>query len=218
MPAVVVFDCFDTLVTSRRPLPGPEQFTGCLVDLLGLDQRRAGDVVHIVFGAVYTAMSDKSALQPSTLDLLDSALRERGVHRKEADLEQVLWDALGCRDEDRYALCEPAALAMRRVADAGHTVRLMSNCYLPGTLMRRLLNGLHVPEVYDRALFTADGGPKKPDPRAFHLIGEGEFERRIMVGDSEIDDIAPAIALGWDTVLVNPQNPDLKELMSLLKL
>ncbi|MGW6459218.1 HAD family hydrolase [Streptomyces sp. NPDC055078] len=218
MPAAVVFDCFDTLVTSRRPLPGPEELTTCLIDVLALDERCAGDVVRTVFGAVYAAMSDRAALQPPTLGLLEAALRERGVRRESADLDRALWHALGCADADRYALCEPVADAMRRVAGAGHTVRLMSNCYLPGTLMRRLLDGLKVPRVYDRALFTADGGPKKPDPRAFRLIGEGEFERRVMVGDSEADDIAPAAALGWDTVLVNPADPDLTELASLLKL
>ncbi|MFD9721438.1 HAD family hydrolase [Streptomyces sp. NPDC059076] len=218
MPAAVVFDCFDTLVTSHRPFPTPEEFTASLVDVLTIDEGRANAVVGTVFGAVYAAMSDRSALQPSTLGLLDTALREHGVLRERVALERALWYALGCADPDRYALCEPAATAMIRVAEAGHSVRVLSNCYLPGPLMRRLLNGLKVPEVYDRVLFTADGGPKKPDPRAFHLIGAGEFERRVMVGDSEADDIAPAAALGWDTVLIDPDRPDLTELMSLLEL
>ncbi|MGW0332541.1 HAD family hydrolase [Streptomyces sp. NPDC003011] len=217
MPAAVVFDCFDTLVMSR-PLPGAEHFTASLADALELDQRRAGEVVHTVFTAVFAAMSDRSALQPATMDLLDAALRERGEPRGRADLEKALWNALGCADPDQYTLCEPAADAMRRTAAAGHTVRLMSNCYLPGPLMRRLLHRLKVPEVYDRTLFTADGGPKKPDPRAFRLIGEGDFERRVMVGDSEEKDIAPAAALGWDTVRVDPADPDLTRLLTLLDL
>ncbi|MFI9202524.1 HAD family hydrolase [Streptomyces sp. NPDC053048] len=217
MAAVVVFDCFDTLVTSRRPLPGPEEFTACLTEVLALDERCAGEVVRTVFGAVYAAMADRSALQPATLGLLDAALRERGAPREGPDLDRALWQALGCADADMYALCEPVADAMRRVADAGHTVRLMSNCYLPGHLMRRLLDGLKVPQVYERALFTADGGPKKPDPRAFRLIGAGDFARRVMVGDSEADDIAPAAALGWDTVRVDPADPDPAELLSLLE-
>lgn len=215
MPAVVVFDCFDTVVLSR-PLPGAEHFTSCLTGVLALDPRCAGEVVHTVFGAVLTAMSDRSALQPATLDLLEAALRARGVRRPGVDLEEALWQALGCADPDQYTLCEPMADAMRRAAGRGHTVRLMSNCYLPGPLMRRLLRGLKVPEVYDRALFTADGGPKKPDPRAFRLIGEGAFTRRVMVGDSEELDIEPARALGWDTVRVNPVNPDPAELAALL--
>ncbi|WP_267242635.1 HAD family hydrolase [Streptomyces sp. PR69] len=217
MPAAVVFDCFDTLVMSR-PLPGPEEFTACLADVLALDSRSAGEVVHTVFTAVFAAMSDRSALQPSTMSLLDATLRERGKPRKKADLDKALWHALGCADPGQYALCEPAADAMRRTAAAGHTVRLLSNCYLPGNLMRRLLHQLKVPDVYDRTLFTADGGPKKPDPRAFRLIGEGDFERRVMVGDSEEIDIAPAAALGWNTVRVDPGAPDLTELLSLLEL
>ncbi|UQX03555.1 HAD family hydrolase [Streptomyces sp. RerS4] len=214
MPAVVVFDCFDTVVLSR-PLPGPEWFTSCLADVLALDARCAGEVVHTVFGAVLAAMADRSALQPSTLGLLEAALRERGERRERADLEEALWHALGGADPEHYALCAPAADAMRRLAAAGHTVRLLSNCYLPGTLMERLLRRLEVPEVYDRALFTADGGPKKPDPRAFRFIGEGAFERRVMVGDSEELDIEPARALGWDTVRVEPGKPDLTELLAL---
>ncbi|MCD9195213.1 HAD family hydrolase [Streptomyces albireticuli] len=217
MPAAVVFDCFDTLVLSG-PLPGPETFTACLADVLALDRRCAGEVVHTVFTAVFAAMSDRSALQPPTMGLLDAALRERSEPRDKADLERALWHALGCADPGRYALCEPAADAMRRTAAAGHTVRVMSNCYLPGDLMRRLMRELKVPEVYDRTLFTADGGPKKPDPRAFRLIAEGDFERRVMVGDSEEIDIAPAAALGWDTVRVDPSGPDLTELLALLEL
>ncbi|MEU3059862.1 HAD family hydrolase [Streptomyces subrutilus] len=217
MPAVVVFDCFDTLVLSR-PLPGAEHFTACLADVLALDQRRAGEVVRSVFDALLTAMADPSALQPPTLDLLEAALREQGERRERADLEEALWRALGCADPAQYTLCAPVADAMTRIAAAGHTVRLMSNCYLPGPLMRRLLDGLHVPGVYERALFTADGGPKKPDPRAFRLIAEGAFDRRVMVGDSAELDIEPARALGWETVRVNPARPDPARLLALLEL
>ncbi|MCY0919407.1 HAD family hydrolase [Streptomyces sp. H27-G5] len=217
MPALVVFDCFDTLVLSR-PLPGADHFTACLTDVLALDSRQAEAVVRTVFDAILTALADPCAPQPPTLDLLDTALRERGEPRDSADLEETLWQALGCADPDQYTLCVPMADAMSRAAAAGHTVRIMSNCYLPGPLMRRLLHGLKVPEAYDRVLFTADGGPKKPDPRAFRLIGKGVFERRVMVGDSAELDIEPARALGWDTVRVNPAHPDPARLLALLEL
>ncbi|MFG2097486.1 HAD family hydrolase [Streptomyces sp. NPDC048612] len=217
MPAVVVFDCFDTLVTSR-PLPGPREFTACLTDVLALERRCAKEVVEAVYTTLFTAMSDRSALQPPTLDLLDAALRERGAAREKAELEKALWYALGCEEPGQYALCAPAAEAMRRTAAAGNTVRLLSNCYLPGSLMRRLLHRVRVPAVYERAHFTADGGPKKPDPRAFRFIGEGDFERRVMVGDSEETDLAPAAALGWETVRIHPAAPDLTELLALLDL
>ncbi|MFI0773158.1 HAD family hydrolase [Streptomyces sp. NPDC021212] len=217
MPAAVVFDCFETLIMSP-PLPGPETFTVRLAEVLTLDERCAARAVETVYAHVFAAMSDRSALQPPIIGLLESALREQGERRSEADLEKALWHAHGCTDADQYELCEPAAAAMRRAADAGHTVRLLSNCFLPGNLMRRLLRRTGVPEVYDRALFTADGGPKKPDRRAFELIGEGAFERRVMVGDSEELDIAPAAALGWDTVRVDPRAPDLTGLLTLLDL
>jgi FMN phosphatase YigB (HAD superfamily) len=216
MPAVVVFDCFDTLVLSR-PLPGPDHFTACVAEVLALPPARAAEVVGTVMGAVLTAMSDPAALQPPTLTLLEGALRERGEERGRADLEEALWQGLGCADPDQYTLCEPMARAMHRIAAAGHSVRLMSNCYLPGSLMHRLLLRLRVPQLYDRALFTADGGPKKPDPRAFRIIGEGVFDRRVMVGDSAELDIEPARALGWDTVHVNPARPDPAELLVLLE-
>ncbi|MEU8462023.1 HAD family hydrolase [Streptomyces sp. NPDC029003] len=215
MPAVVVFDCFDTLVTSRRPFPGPEEITARLAEVLTLDERSAAGVVRTVLGAVLAAMEDPGALQPPTLALLDAALRDRDAPRGPAELERALWHALGAVDEDRYALCEPVAEAMGRIAAAGHTVRLLSNCFLPGPLMRRLLERLKVPEVWDRALFTADGGPKKPDARAFALISEGAFERRVMVGDSPQTDLEPAAALGWDTVRVDPVRPQLSALTPL---
>ncbi|MER5375877.1 HAD family hydrolase [Streptomyces sp. NPDC002553] len=214
---VVVFDCFGTIVTEHRPMPGPEEFTRAVAEVLALDRRSAGEVVQEVFTTVYTALVDKSVLQPATRDVLATALRDRGVVRPADDLDRALWRALGCEDDDRYELCEPAADAMRRTAEAGHTVRLLSNCYLPGTLMRRLLTELKVPEVYDRALFTADGGPKKPDPRAFELITSGSFGRRIMVGDSDDNDIAPARRLGWDVVPVDPGRPDFSGLDALLR-
>ncbi|MFI5520035.1 HAD family hydrolase [Streptomyces platensis] len=213
---VVVFDCFGTIVTERRPMPGPDDFTLAVADALALDRRLADEIVQEVFTTLYAALVDKSALQPATRGLLDSALRDRGVVRPAQDLDRALWRALGCADDDRYALCEPAAEAMRRTAGAGHTVRLLSNCYLPGELMRRLLTGLQVPQVYDRALFTADGGPKKPDARAFEQITAGPFGRRIMVGDSDDNDLTPARRLGWEVVPVDPGRPDFAGLYTLL--
>jgi FMN phosphatase YigB (HAD superfamily) len=216
MAAVVVFDCFDTLVTSA-PLPGPDVWTATLVRTLDLEPSDAGAVVRSVFGTLYAAMSDRSAPQPATMDLLDAALREHGVPRETAEQERALWRALGCEDPRQYRLCEPVAEALRRVADAGHTVRLLSNCYLPSPLMRRLLERLRAPEVWDRGVFTADGGPKKPDPRVFQDIGDGAFDRRVMVGDSPELDLAPATALGWDTVRIDPASPDPRPLYALLR-
>ncbi|QXJ25688.1 HAD family hydrolase [Actinomadura graeca] len=215
---VVVFDCFGTIVTERRPMPGADDFTRAVAETLGIGSGLAGEVVETVFTTLYAALVDKSALQPATRDLVGTALRDRGVARPAQDVDRALWRALGCCDDDRYELCEPAAEAMRRVAAAGHTVRLLSNCYLPGDLMRRLLTGLKVPEVYDLALFTADGGPKKPDARAFELITTGPFRRKVMVGDSAGNDIAPARRLGWDTVQVDPGRPDFAGLDALLGL
>lgn len=215
---VVVFDCFGTIVTERRLMPGPEEFVESVTHTLALDPRLAAEIVETVLGALYAAFTDESAFQPATLGLLEAALRERGVVRSKENLDLALWHALGCADDDRYELCEPAARSLRHVAAAGHTVRLLSNCYLPGHLMRRLLTDLKVPEVFDRALFTADGGPKKPDARAFDLIGSGHFQRRIMVGDSPENDITPARALGWGVVEVNPERPDFSELDILLNL
>ncbi|WP_103500277.1 MULTISPECIES: HAD family hydrolase [unclassified Streptomyces] len=215
MPSVVVFDCFDTLVTSR-PLPDAETWPAVLAETLDLDARDSGAVVREVFGTLYTAMSDRSATQPATLHLLEAALRKRGLIRDRPDQERALWQALGCDDPGQYQLCAPVAEALRRAADAGHTVRLLSNCYLPGSQMRLLLERLGVPPVWERALFTADGGPKKPDPRAFGRVGDGDFQRRVMVGDSAELDIVPAAALGWETVHIDPAAPDPAPLYELL--
>ncbi|MFC5238865.1 HAD family hydrolase [Streptomyces atrovirens] len=206
MSALVVLDCFDTLVTSR-PLPGPERFTVVLADALELDTGSAGAVVHTVYGTLYEAMTDPGASQPATLDLMEGALRAQGAVRERAAVEGALWRALGCADPDEYVLCAPVAEAALRAHEAGHTLRLLSNCYLPGDLMWDLLRRAGAPDIFDRGLFTADGGPKKPDARAFRRIGEGDFERRVMVGDSAELDLAPAAALGWDTVRVTPGAP-----------
>ncbi len=216
MPALVVFDCFDTLVTSR-PLPEPGDLARDLAAFLSLEPRTAGAVVESVYGAVLTAVRNPAALQPATMELLDTALAARGERRAKADLERALWHAWGCADPGAYRLCEPMADAVARVTAAGHTARLLSNCFLPGSLMAELLHRLRAPAV-DRALFTADGGPKKPDRRAYELIGAGEFDRRVMVGDSPQLDIVPAAALGWDTVLVDPRDPSPAPLLALLEL
>jgi FMN phosphatase YigB (HAD superfamily) len=217
MSALVVLDCFDTLITSR-PLPGPEQFTDVLADTLELDPRAAGTVVHTVYGTLLDVMTDPGAPQPATLDLLEAALRAQGAVRERTAMEQTLWRALGCAEPGRYTLCEPVADAARRAHAAGHTLRLLSNCYLPGGLMWALLRRAKAPDVFDRAMFTADGGPKKPDPRAFHRIADGDFERRVMVGDSPELDLVPAAALGWDTVRVTPGAPVPDEFFTLLNL
>ncbi|GAB3466694.1 HAD family hydrolase [Actinophytocola sediminis] len=216
MSTLVVFDCFGTLLTSE-PLPGPDDLATGLAATLTLDHRVATAVTRRVYRTLFEVMTDPVASQPATVDLLADALREQDTHREPAALERALWRTLGCETPGRYRPHEPVATALRRAAEAGHTVRLLSNCYLPGNLMRDLLRRCGVPEVYDRALFSADGGPKKPDPQAFRLIADGDFERRVMVGDSVELDLAPAAALGWETIQVTPGDTDLARLCDALK-
>ncbi|MFE7812872.1 HAD family hydrolase [Streptomyces sp. NPDC057433] len=216
MSTLVVFDCFETLLTSR-PLPRPEDLTVGLSDALRLEPSVAAAVTRLVYGTLFGVMTDPGALQPATMDLLDEALREQGTSREPEELQSALWRALRCDDPGHYLVCEPGATAARRTAEAGHTVRLLSNCYLPGNLMRDLLRNCGVPEVFDKAMFSADGGPKKPDPRAFQSIAEGSFERRVMVGDSLEIDLSPAAALGWETIQITPGVTDLSELCKALE-
>lgn len=215
MPALVVFDCFGTVVTELTPMPEASELAERLATALRLPPATATAVVDDLVGTLWTALTDPAAEQPASRDLLGRALAEHGAGADAPDVDRALWQVLG-PDDGRFRLCAPAAEAMVRVAAAGHTVRMISTCYLPGDQMLRLLGGLGVPDVLDSGLFSADGGPKKPDPRAFAAIGAGDFARRVMVGDTPHNDIAPAQDLGWDTVRIDPAAPDFAPLHTLL--
>ncbi|GAB3966625.1 HAD family hydrolase [Streptomyces sparsus] len=215
MPALVVLDCFGTLVTELRPMPDAPELAHRLATGLGIPDRTANAVVDELFETFWKVFTDPSAEQPETRDLLTRVLRRHEVRAGPERLDAVMWHLLG-PDDGRFALCRPAAEAMTEAAAAGHVVRLLTNCYLPGDQMRRLLRHLDVPDVLDACLFTSDGGPKKPDPRVFRHIGRGTFTRRVMVGDTPWNDTEPARALGWDTVLVDPAAPDFGPLRALL--
>ncbi|MEK8173294.1 hypothetical protein NKH77_43610 [Streptomyces sp. M19] len=130
MSALVVFDCFDTLVTSR-PLPGPSSSPP-------RSPRRwrwtAGRGRGREDGLRHRVRRHDGHLRAPARDAGPAGRRaaRAGRARDRPAMDEALWQALGCADPDQYALCEPVADAMRRVADAGHTVRLLSNCYLPG--------------------------------------------------------------------------------------
>lgn len=215
MPALVVFDCFGTVVTELTPMPEAPELARRLAAALGLPSATAAAVIDDLIGTLWTALTDPAAEQPASRELLARVLDEHGVPADAAAVDRTLWHVMG-PDDGRFRLCAPAAEAMVRTAAAGHTVRMVSTCYLPGDQMRRLLAGLGVPDVLDACLFSADGGPKKPDPRAFAAVGAGDFTRRVMVGDTPHNDIAPARELGWDTVQVDAAAPDFTPLHALL--
>jgi len=215
MASLVVFDCFGTLVTEQRPFPEPAELANRVASVLAVPEHSAMAVVDTVLTTLLGVFADVTASQPATRTLLTTTLNGLGIRADPAALDRVLWHTLGQVD-DRFTLCRPAAEAMRRVAEGGHTVRLLSNCYLPGDLMRRLFDDLGVPDVLDRCVFTGDGGPKKPDPRAFALAGAGPFGLRVMVGDSPVNDIEPARALGWTAVQIDAADPRFDELHAVL--
>ncbi|GAA4955254.1 hypothetical protein GCM10023238_22340 [Streptomyces heliomycini] len=130
MSALVVFDCFDTLVTSR-PLPGPERFTAVSPTRSSWYTGSAGAVVHTVYGTLYEVMTDPGASQPATLDLMEGALRAQGAVRERAAVEGALWRALGCADPDGYVPVRAGRAGRAPGARGGPTRSGSVHCYLP---------------------------------------------------------------------------------------
>lgn len=154
---------------------------------------------------------DDGSLEQDTHGLLAAALRTLGVHAaEELDVAAV-----------RRALCAPAVPGVRLFPGAAEllaaTRRLglrcvvVSNVQVRGALeYRRDFIDLGIAHLVDAVVTSLDVGFRKPHPIFFQAaIREAGCEPAacVMVGNSEGNDIEPAIALGMRAIWVAIEEP-----------
>lgn len=206
-----VFDLFGTLIDSLKDLPEPQELAEFLEAKVELTPDAAASVTDHLYGTLAPALLDPAAPQPATKDVLGEAMAAVGRPLDVDGVYSLLWELLG--GMDRYAARPGAVNLLQALTAEGHCVRALSNSVLPGVLMDCIVDRLGL-GLLEHRVYSGDGVVKKPNPSAFELVAQGHFTARWMIGDSEVDDYAPALALGWSAALVRDALPTAKELLA----
>jgi putative hydrolase of the HAD superfamily len=144
---------------------------------------------------------------PGTLEeveypaLVRRLLAEEGIAVTDEDLDSFL--------EAEHAAWQPARMLattthalLEALRDRGLRVGLVSNAFDPPDLLHRDLEQMGVAQRLDVAVFSSEVGYRKPHPsifrRALDAI-EAHPAETLFVGDSLVNDVAGASALGMHT-------------------
>jgi FMN phosphatase YigB (HAD superfamily) len=198
--ALVVFDCFDTLLTSAPDAPQPEHWSGLFARHLRIPEAEAKRAVY----PLITSCLGEGSMNIATEDiLLRTVCRGAGAPSLPSALT-ALWAAAG-NDDGRYAAAAGVRQLLARLRAEGHTLRLLSNCVLTRQHMIRLLGELGLLGLFSELHLSSEGVGKKPFQPFFGRAARGSWEQIVMVGDSYEIDLAVAEDLGWDTVNVTTE-------------
>ncbi len=115
------------------------------------------------------------------------------------------WHTILCHWEASpiYPFVRPALQALR---DAGYRLGLISNTLMPATVIRMRLAEAGVLPLFEIAVFSAELGINKPDPRIFrHALDAMSLapDRAWYVGDKPNRDVCGAHSVGMKAVLVD---------------
>jgi HAD superfamily hydrolase (TIGR01662 family) len=178
------------LAASGRPVPSARELRSLVLDRVErevLDHQRGGDLAEM---SVVTASRRAYADAGLDLDgdLLDEVLR----------IEQEAWW--------QGAYLDPAATPLLDLLRAnGVRVGVCSNAPYRVRSLHAQLAFLGLDTHLDAVTFSAEVGWRKPSPRIFaaalRALGT-EVSTTVMVGDSEVQDIAGAHAAGMRAVLL----------------
>ena len=153
---------------------------------------------------------DDQSLVQKTLAVLGNAVRALGVECAVDDLNDI-----------RRALCAPAAPGVALFLGARdflETIRalglhciVLSNVQVRGaTEYWRDFADLDVAHLIDAVVTSLDVGFRKPHPAMYEAglrLAGCAASACVMVGDSEIDDIQPAVSLGMRAIRVAIETP-----------
>src|SRR6266568_4264805 len=148
---------------------------------------------------------DDQSLVQNTLAVLGSAIRSRGADRTVEDLDEI-----------RRALCVPAVPGValfpgaRELLETIHGLGLrcvvLSNVQLRGAAEYwRDFDDLGVAHLVHAIVTSFDVGFRKPHPAMFEAglrLAGCAAGACLMIGDSEVKDIQPAVGLGMRAILV----------------
>jgi HAD superfamily hydrolase (TIGR01662 family) len=207
----VLFDYGETLVHFRRPEAALAAADAAIVALLASSKRRAPsaqDLRRLVLDRVEREVLDHQRggelVEMSVLTTSRRAYAEAGI-----DVDGDLLDEVLRIEQEAWwqgAHLDPAAIPLLDMLRAhGVRVGVCSNAPYRVRSLHAQLVFLGLDSHLDAVTFSAEVGWRKPSPRIFaaalRALGT-EASSTVMVGDSEVHDIAGAHAAGMRAVLV----------------
>jgi HAD superfamily hydrolase (TIGR01549 family) len=191
------------------------------------DEVRQGRFVRVAMSLVGLGyVADASRLAEVLPELEETSPGRFGPTYTYIDLMLALGERLGMplRPEDaplaadayvgpRYRSWLPAGIeqTLCKLDAAGLRLGVISNTYIPGFAVDRLLRGAGLLRFLKTRIYSGDEGLSKPDVAIFRLAEErtGLSGRRVLyVGDKVSSDIAPARAVGWSAALYRSSASD----------
>jgi putative hydrolase of the HAD superfamily len=213
----VTFDLWLTLIRDRDSARVWQQRVDALAGVLGVDGRRARELLRTAYGVHRDAWDDGHALPlPLVADvLLRAAGRppDPGLHR------YVLESFDAPTSADGVELLPGAAEALISLPAAGLPVGLVCDTgFTSGAGLRRVLAGLGLLDAFTVLVFSDETRVPKPGARPFRAalaaLGTAPAEA-VHVGDLRRKDVVGARAVGMRTVRyrgaaddVDPEHPE----------
>jgi len=185
-----------------------------------LDEQRARRFARLAGALAQLGYpADEARLRDLLPDMEATGPRRFGPTYTYADLIGALAERLDLPlTDEQAALCVDAYVGprhrcwlfpgteqtLRGLIEAGVHVGMISNTYIPGRTVDRLLRDVGLLDYLATRVYSGDEGLAKPDPRIFHLAERraGLAGRRLLyVGNKLDNDIKAAAAAGWATAL-----------------
>jgi HAD superfamily hydrolase (TIGR01549 family) len=108
----------------------------------------------------------------------------------------------------QFVQADDALLALLPRLAQHYQLMILSNG--SGSMQRQKLHQAHLSAFFDPIFISGEVGYAKPDARLFaHARRACDHELIVMIGDDYHNDMAPALALGWQTIFINPRQQSL---------
>jgi len=142
----------------------------------------------------------------NSLDVIGKLAGRMGHDLSPADLDEVAWRWY--EPLSRQAVVEEGVREMLQAfTDAGVTLGVISNTFIPGGVLDRHLRQVGLLQLLPVRIYSCDVRYRKPHPKIFrHALSQADLEagRTLFVGDTPRADILGARRAGMIPVLKDP--------------
>jgi FMN phosphatase YigB (HAD superfamily) len=163
--------------------------------------------------AVAAAQPNPTLKELNGAELICGTLALHGVECSDGEGER-LWEALHNVPFHHFNIRRfpDAASTVAALSAAGYRLAVVTNRPTPVSTLARELRGHDIPDVFEAIVTTGEVGYQKPHPLVFETAARRLGVRHgeaVMVGDSYVNDVVPAAALGMMPVMkLNDRAPD----------
>jgi putative hydrolase of the HAD superfamily len=139
----------------------------------------------------------------NSLDLIDHLAEALGHNLTDEQLEELAWQWY-----EPVSLCgrvEPGLKeTIESIRDQGLTIGLISNTFIPNTVLDRHLEQLGILDLFPMRIYSCTQDFRKPDRRIFQLALDNlglKAEESLYIGDSVRNDVFGSNRMGMVSVL-----------------